>query len=151
VGRPACEHPKRPVTGFGCLRSEVSGERLWGLFAARFGTARRFFANHIVLNYCPLAFLDDGGRNRTPDKLPASEKAALFAACDRHLRAAVSILQPKWLVGVGEFAANRAEQLCAGSALRLGRILHPSPACPAANRGWKAHVTRQLKTLGVWD
>ena len=26
------EHPKRPVTGFDCTRSEVSGERFWGFF-----------------------------------------------------------------------------------------------------------------------
>src|SRR5213596_435276 len=37
VGKPLREHPRRPVTGFGCARSEVSGQRLWGLFAERFG------------------------------------------------------------------------------------------------------------------
>src|ERR1700691_5071380 len=36
IGRPAHEHPKRPVLGFDCARSEVSGQRLWGLFARRF-------------------------------------------------------------------------------------------------------------------
>src|SRR5688500_13713287 len=30
VTRPAREHPKRPVLGFDCPRSEVSGTRLWG-------------------------------------------------------------------------------------------------------------------------
>ncbi len=29
VGKPAREHPKRPVTGFSCSRSEVSGRRVW--------------------------------------------------------------------------------------------------------------------------
>src|SRR5204863_5655040 len=82
IGKPECEHPRRPVTGFGCLRSEVSGKRLWGLFAERFGSARKFSADHIVLNYCPLAFVETTGRNRTPDKLPRHERAPLFAACD---------------------------------------------------------------------
>jgi single-strand selective monofunctional uracil DNA glycosylase len=139
------------VTGFACARSEVSGRRLWGLFAERFATPKRFFAEHIVMNYCPLAFLESSGRNRTPDKLPPSEKAALFAACDRHLQAIVAALQPEWLIGVGAFAVKRAEQVFPGGPLRLGQILHPSPASPAANRDWKGLATRQLEKLGVWS
>ncbi len=150
VGRPAREHPRRQVSGFACSRSEVSGRRLWGLFAEQFETPKAFFAKHIVMNYCPLAFLEGRGRNRTPDKLPASEKAALFAACDRHLRAIATALRPQWLVGVGDFAARRAELVFQGSALKVGRILHPSPASPAANRNWQAVAARQLRDLGVW-
>jgi single-strand selective monofunctional uracil DNA glycosylase len=151
VGKPEREHPRRPVTGFGCDRSEVSGRRLWGLFAGRFGTPQRFFSEHIVMNYCPLAFVESSGRNRTPDKLQATEKAALFAACDRHLRAIVAALQPEWLIGVGDFAVKRAEQVFLSGPLKLGRILHPSPASPAANRDWNGLATRQLEELGVWS
>ena len=150
VGKPEREHPRRPVAGFACARSEVSGRRLWGLFAERFGTPEQFFAEHLVMNYCPLAFLEDGGRNCTPDKLPACEKAALFAACDRHLQAIVAALQPEWLIGVGDFATKRTEYLFPDGPLKIGRILHPSPASPAANRDWKGLVTRQLEQLGVW-
>src|SRR3569623_1609944 len=39
VGKPPHEHPKRPIVGFDCTQSEVSGRRLWGLFAERFGNA----------------------------------------------------------------------------------------------------------------
>ena len=39
IGKPVPEHPKRPIEGFRCLRSEVSGRRLWGLFAERFENA----------------------------------------------------------------------------------------------------------------
>jgi single-strand selective monofunctional uracil DNA glycosylase len=150
IGKPAHEHPRRPVTGFACERSEVSGRRLWGLFAERFLTPERFFEGHIVLNYCPLALMESGGRNHTPDKLPAAEKAALFAACDRHLRAAVAALEPEWIIGIGDFAAKRAAQVFESSPLKLGRILHPSPASPAANRNWKGSATQQLEALGVW-
>ena len=150
VGKPEREHPRRLIAGFGCARSEVSGRRLWSLFAERFGTPRRFFAEHLVMNYCPLVFLERSGRNRTPDKLPAAEKAALFTACDRHLRAVVVAMQPEWLIGVGEFATKRAEELFPDSPLKRGRILHPSPASPAANRDWPGVVTRQLEQLGVW-
>jgi single-strand selective monofunctional uracil DNA glycosylase len=151
VRKPEREHPRRPVAGFACARSEVSGRRLWGLFADRFLTPERFFAGQIVMNYCPLAFLESTGRNRTPDKLPASEKVPLFAACDRHLQAIVVALHPEWLIGIGGFAANRAEQVFQDRPLKIGSILHPSPASPAANRNWKALATHQLKTLGVWD
>jgi single-strand selective monofunctional uracil DNA glycosylase len=151
VGKPVAEHPRRPVTGFACGRSEVSGQRLWSLFAERYRTPRRFFAEHLVVNYCPLAFIESSGRNRTPDKLPASERARLFAACDRHLRAMLAALQPEWLIGIGDFAMKRAQGIGANGAVRLGRILHPSPANPAANRNWHAAVTRQLQQLGVWD
>jgi single-strand selective monofunctional uracil DNA glycosylase len=150
VGKPRREHPRRPITGFACTRSEVSGRRLWGVFAARFRTPERFFAEHIVMNYCPLAFVETSGRNRTPDKLPAGERAALFAACDAHLRALMATLRPEWLIAVGDFAFKRAVLAFPNGAPRLGRILHPSPASPAANRDWAAVVTRQLEELGVW-
>ena len=149
VGRPPREHPKRPVQGFDCPRQEVSGQRLWGAVQARFGSAERFFAHHYVANYCPLLFLEAGGRNRTPDKLAARERAPLFAACDRHLVRVVRALAPEWVIGIGGFAEERAREALAGSPLRIGRILHPSPANPRAQRGWDARVARELEALGV--
>jgi single-strand selective monofunctional uracil DNA glycosylase len=150
VEKPAIENPKRPIEGFACARSEVSGRRLGGLFAQRFGTAEAFFAEHFVANYCPLAFFDHG-RNLTPDKLPASETAPLEAACDAHLRALVEALEPEWLIGVGGFAEARAAEALAGMEVKIGRVLHPSPASPAANRGWAEAAERQLRALGLWD
>ena len=150
VGQPQNPHPKRPVEGFACPRSEVSGRRLWGLFAQRFGTAEKFFADHFVTNYCPLAFMDEGGRNLTPDKFPAAETERLFAACDAHLREVIAILRPEWLIGIGDFAEKRARAAVDASAVRFGRILHPSPASPAANRDWAGAATRQLEALGIW-
>ncbi|MBS0553639.1 MAG: single-stranded DNA-binding protein, partial [Proteobacteria bacterium] len=143
----------RPVQGFDCPRSEVSGQRLWGLFRDRFGTPEAFFAEHFVSNYCPLAFFEDG-RNLTPDKLPAAEQRPLLAACDAHLRAVVHALQPEWVIGIGAWAEKRAAEALADTpaaqSLRFGRVLHPSPASPAANRGWAEAATRQLTELGVW-
>ena len=150
VTRPEREHPKRPIEGFECTRSEVSGRRLWGLFAARYPSADAFFEDHFVANYCPLMFLEESGRNRTPDKLARGEREALFDACDRHLRRVVDSLQPDWVIGVGGFAAGRAQEALAGSGPRVAKILHPSPASPAANRGWAEAVTRQMQALGVW-
>ncbi|HXT38844.1 MAG TPA: single-stranded DNA-binding protein, partial [Candidatus Angelobacter sp.] len=126
-------------------------KRLWGLFAGRFKCAEQFFADHFVLNYCPLAFIDKEGRNLTPDKLLTSEQAMpLFLACDRHLTKVVEILKPEWLIGVGDFAERRARLVFADTTLKMGRILHPSPANPAANRDWAGIATRQLEAAGVW-
>ena len=148
---PDAQHPKRPIEGFGCRRSEVSGRRLWGLFAARFGDAETFFKDHYVLNYCPLAFLSESGANITPDHLPVVEREPLEAACDRHLRAVIKALSPKWVIGIGGFAAERARRVVGEEGFpRVGQVLHPSPASPAANRGWAEAATRQLETLGVW-
>jgi len=151
VGRPEHEHPRRAVTGFACGRSEVSGQRLWGLFAERFGRPENFFAHHLVMNYCPLAFLEITGRNRTPDKLAPGEKSELFSACDEHLRDIVTALQPEWLVGIGDFALRRAQAVFPKGTPKLSRILHPSPASPAANRNWAAAATKQMKEIGIWS
>lgn len=150
VARPDPEHPKRPVLGLACPKSEVSGRRLWGLFRERHGRPEAFFEEHFVANYCPLVFMSASGANLTPDKLPAVETAPLEAACDAHLRRMVDELEPEWLVGVGGFAADRAAEALQGRPVRMARILHPSPASPAANRGWAEAATRQLREAGVW-
>lgn len=144
------QNPKRPIEGFACTRSEVSGRRLWGLFAKRYGSADDFFAEHFVANYCPLAFFD-GGRNLTPDKLPVAEQSPLLEACDAHLRALVKIQDPEWLIGVGAWAEARARIALKGVDLKFGRVLHPSPASPAANRGWAEAASKQLLAQGVWS
>jgi single-strand selective monofunctional uracil DNA glycosylase len=152
VGKPAREHPKRPVEGFACQRSEVSGRRLWGLFAERFGSAEAFFKDHFVLNYCPLVWMSASGANITPDKLPAAEMAPVEEACLKHLGEVIALLRPDFLIGVGGFAEERlrrAADAC-GSTARIGRVLHPSPASPAANRGWADAASKQLAALGVW-
>ncbi len=151
ISKPARENPVRPIEGWACPRSEVSGRRLWGLFAQRFGQAENFFAEHFVANYCPLAFFA-GARNVTPDKLPTSEAAPLFAACNAHLAEVVRVCGAEWVIGIGAFAEARArDALSDAPGIRFGRILHPSPASPAANRGWAEQATKQMQALGLWD
>jgi single-strand selective monofunctional uracil DNA glycosylase len=149
VRKPAHEHPKRPILGLSCTRSEVSGARLWGWARERFGTPARFFRRFVVLNYCPLAFMEGSGKNRTPDKLPAAEREPLLAACDRALRRAVDYYQPRWVIGVGAFAEGRARAALGETDVGVARILHPSPASPIANRGWAERAEAELRALGV--
>ena len=149
VETPAVMHPKRPVQGFGCTRSEVSGKRLWGWAKETFGTPDRFFSRFFVTNYCPLLFVEVGGRNRTPDKLPAHEREPLLDACDRALFRTVRHLAPRCVLGVGKFAENRARIALENVEVTVGGITHPSPANPRANRGWQARVTEEFRALGI--
>ncbi|HBA84542.1 MAG TPA: single-stranded DNA-binding protein [Verrucomicrobia bacterium] len=150
ISKPAKEHPKRPIEGFDCPRSEVSGRRLWGLFAERFGAPENFFKDHFVMNYCPLIFMSESGGNLTPDKLRAQEAKPLFDASDEHLQAVADILQPEWVVGVGAFAEERLQNGL-GDKVKIGKVLHPSPSSPAANRGWAPLATKQLIAQGIWS
>jgi single-strand selective monofunctional uracil DNA glycosylase len=151
VLQPHTANPFRPVEGFACTRSEISGQRLWALFSQRHSRAEDFFADHFVLNYCPLAFFDNS-RNVTPDKLSKAETMPLYAACNAHLKACVDALEPDWVIGIGKFAETqaRAALSLARPTLKIGTILHPSPASPMANRGWAPQAAAQLSALGIW-
>jgi single-strand selective monofunctional uracil DNA glycosylase len=149
VDKPAVEHPKRPILGYDCTRSEISGSRVWGWAQQTFGTPERFFERFVIANYCPLVFMEESGRNLTPDKLPKQERDPLFAACDANLRHLVEMWRPQWVVGIGVFAEGRAKEALAGIDVRIGRILHPSPASPLANAGWGEAVAEELRELGI--
>ncbi|MBI3549147.1 MAG: single-stranded DNA-binding protein [Elusimicrobia bacterium] len=149
VNKPKREHPKRPVQGLACPRREVSGARLWGWARDSFRTPERFFEKFFVINYCPLMFMEESGRNLTPDKLPAGERAPLESACDRALRELASYYKPRMIIGVGNFAADRAREALSGVDVGIHSLLHPSPANPQANKGWAAAADRTFRTLGV--
>lgn len=152
VGKPAEEHPKRPVTGFQCERSEVSGRRLWGLFSQKYPRAEQFFESHFVANYCPLVWMKDTGANLTPDKLPKAALEPVEEHCQTHLRKLIELLEPQYLIGVGAYAETKLSEAAAqvGTRAGLGRILHPSPASPAANRDFSGTAERQLTELRIW-
>lgn len=147
--KPPCEHPKRPILGLDCRRSEVSGSRLWGWAKRRYGTPDSFFATCFVHNYCPLAFMEESGRNFTPDKLPRAEREPLLDACDEALSRAAKALQPEYCIGIGNFAESRLRTALPNFTGTIGRIPHPSPASPAANRGWEEAVDAALSGLGL--
>ncbi|MFO7715766.1 uracil-DNA glycosylase family protein [Desulfosarcina sp.] len=149
VAQPTDPHPKRPVSGYSCARGEVSGRRLWGWAKQRFGYPEAFFERFFVVNYCPLIFMESSGRNRTPDKLPGIEKQGLFRICDQALRQSIEILRPQWVIGIGGFAEKRARDALSGWRVDIGRISHPSPANPKANRGWASLVESELMTMGI--
>ena len=149
VGQPPVVHPKRPIEGFACPRSEVSGRRLWEWARARYRTPQRFSRSFLLTNYCPLVFMEESGRNRTPDKLPSSERERLFEICDEALRRLVAWCRPQRVIGIGAFARERARAALGDEGPAIGTILHPSPASPAANSGWARQAEQQLRALGI--
>ena len=122
---------------------------MWGAIAQHYGDPPNFFAEHFIANYCPLIFMEAGGRNITPDKLPQKERDPLFEACDAFLLRLTRILEPQWVVGVGRFAAIRASEVLREKSVLVGQILHPSPANPRANRDWQGEVRQQLNNQGI--
>ena len=149
VCAPDSQHPKRPILGFEGKRSEVSGTRIWGWAAHRFKHPEDFFRHFFVWNYCPLAFLEESGRNRTPDKLPRKERDQLFDACDAALKDLVEQLGFRQVLGVGRFAGQRAKVALAAQGIRVGDAPHPSPASPAANRDWAGSFEQALAENGI--
>ncbi len=151
VGTPECIHEKRPVHGFECGRSEASGKRLWGWAADTFTSPEKFFSRFFVINYCPLIFYDENGKNLTPDKLPNGMVERLHQACDKALREDIETLSPRHVVGVGKFAEGRIQKALGNMAeqYKIGRITHPSPANPRANRGWAEIVNREFREMGI--
>lgn len=150
IGCPPATHPKRPIQGFNCPRSEVSGRRLWGLFEELYGTAEAFFAHSYVANYCPLIWMSESGANITPTQLPKEQMQQIDAACQRHLVRLIDILQPRYLIGVGAYALKQlqiAAKTLPNRSFTLGTILHPSPASPVANKNWPALPMQQLREL----
>ncbi len=149
IGKPRHEHPQRPVLGWNNTRREVSGKRLWGWAKARFRKPESFFQRFFVINYCPLLFLNERGQNLTPDKLPVRDRESLSNACDKALQHYVDYFRPQWIIGIGGYAETSAKRALAGIPIRIGRIPHPSPANPAANRGWEKATEQAFSDLGI--
>lgn len=109
VGKPAVEHPDRPIHGLSCERKEVSGTRFWGLFKDISGSPENFFRNCYVHNYCPLCFMRKSGKNITPPELKGTVKTQLQEMCDQALQQVMELLQVEWVLGVGKYGADRAK------------------------------------------
>ena len=143
IGKPKKEHPKRTIEGFSCPRSEVSGRRIWHWAKNNFHTADQFFENYFIWNLCPTAFLESSGRNRTPDKLPSELRDRLVKNGIETISELIRLLKPKKIVGIGRWSADVLSRSFSEK-LKVHFLLHPSPASPAANRGWEKAAIKQL-------
>jgi single-strand selective monofunctional uracil DNA glycosylase len=127
IGKPEKECPQRPVLGFACTRSEVSGDRFWNLLKKLCGTPDAFFKNSFVYNYCPLALLKSDGGNLTPRDI--KDTKLLEEICDKYYFKIIQLLQPEIIVGIGEYAEKRSLATLKGKgcAIKVIRLPHPSP------------------------
>lgn len=150
-------HPDRPVRGFESQRREESGTTLWGWARDRFGTPERFFQRYFVTNYCPLLMFDARGKNVTPSdfRKGTAQYAALLEACDRHLLEVLRILRPRFAIGIGQFARDRAHAVVRAAKLpvEVGCITHPSPQTRGrwGPGGWGALVESELAAIGALE
>ncbi len=149
VDKPKNEHLKRPVMGFSCHRREISGSRLWGWAKERFSTPNHFFQRFFVYNYCPLCFMEESGRNHTPDKIRVDERQPLVEYCNQALQKMVDYYQPKYVIGIGGFAEKQAKQCLEAKSIVISKIPHPSPANPVANRGWDKAAEKAFAEIGI--
>lgn len=89
---PHNQHPSRPVLGFNCTRSEVSGRRFWALAKEiSKNDPTVFFKNSFVYNYYPLGLLTKTAKNLTPSDLKVRFKLYCFSFID-YILEAVSFL-----------------------------------------------------------
>jgi single-strand selective monofunctional uracil DNA glycosylase len=151
VTKPEPEHPRRRVEGLGLAREEVSGARLWGWVEDTWGKPEAFFERFFVYNFCPLCFLADSGRNVTPDRLALPERQPLLELCGQALADTVRTLGAQRVIGVGAWAESQCRAALERAELdvNVGRVLHPSPASPKANRGWSQAATAELRAQGI--
>lgn len=155
IKRPSLEHPKRPIRGWAEPREEESGARLWGLARREFKTPQAFFKDHLILNYCPIGFIDGEGKNVTPDKLPEDVRIPMEKICDDLFSFLIDTYQVQTVLGVGRYAEKQAQkQLANHPSLRVEYVPHPSPLNPQAYALWikeEGEAMRvQLKGKGIW-
>ncbi len=150
---PTC-HPKRPIEGLKCSRSEVSGRRLWTLIQNRFPVSSLFPDSVAIMNYCPVVFVDKGptGKNIIPEKIEKNAREKLEQICDNYLDQMISIINPRNVIGIGQYAKKKLESSISRleSDIYVTSILHPSPANPQANRGWEPIVKKTLVDEHIW-
>lgn len=154
VYKPTNEHPKRPIEGFSCSRSEVSGTRLWGLIKTlSHNNPSQFFETCYVHNYCPLSFMSITGKNVTPPMFRACVRREFHDVCDRALLQMIELLQVEVVIAVGKYVEGRTNEALKQFSkwkVNVFSIMHPSPINPAANKGkWEELALKQLKEHNV--
>ena len=140
------------ILGFNSTRREVSGERFWRFVESKWQTADNFFQNCFVQNYCPLVFTTETGKNVTPAELRSDCKKVVMSHCDSALLRTLSLLQTTQVVAVGRFVYDRVNKALKQHDLKinLSFLMHPSPANPAANRGWERVAELSLSKLNIF-
>lgn len=148
ISKPKREHPNRKVEGLNIKRSEISGLRLWDLVKSYYPNPKDMRGNIYIANYCPLLFISSvkTAKNITPNKLKKEIRELIDSICDKYLFDTIDLLNCEKLIGIGKYAEKKLKN----DSIPYFSILHPSPASPLANKGWKEKVLSQLEENGVY-
>ena len=143
VGHPANESPLRPIVGMDIRRDEASGKAVWTM-ASHYGSRDEFLSRCTVLNYCPLLFLDEKGRNFTPDCLQRDFRSKIEDLCTASLSSILAILSPSSVIALGRFAEGKAKACTSASVYYFP---HPSPLNPSSYSFWKEKALEELRRI----
>uniref|UniRef100_A0A1B6BY14 Uracil-DNA glycosylase-like domain-containing protein n=1 Tax=Clastoptera arizonana TaxID=38151 RepID=A0A1B6BY14_9HEMI len=140
IEKPVKQHPSRPVSGFKCPRSEVSGKRFWE-FAKRISLNNplKFFRNALIYNYFPFGLLTKTGKNITPGDFKQSQQKSIHLACDEALVKILHHTQIKFIIAIGRFSERRALSVLKKfsiSNIKVIFIPHPSPRNIGSRQNW---------------
>ena len=80
------------------------------------------------------------------------DKKKVFELCDMALFRILSLLQAKDIVTVGRAVHERLIKIREKFSLEINIhfLMHPSPANPAANKGWSEIADRSLSDLNIF-
>eukprot|EP01023_Acetabularia_acetabulum_P031317 TRINITY_DN29446_c0_g1_i1.p1 TRINITY_DN29446_c0_g1~~TRINITY_DN29446_c0_g1_i1.p1 ORF type:complete len:252 (+),score=22.23 TRINITY_DN29446_c0_g1_i1:130-885(+) len=151
---PVKQHNIRKIVGYEIKRSEVSGQRFWGLIQTKFGHPDKFFNedSNFVVNLCPLAFLSETGKNVTPEEISIQEKDKIIVVCMAYFKQIVKFLQIQNIVCIGNFVCKEVKKsLTQDGYYNIVYMQHPSPRVQPQELQWRDVVTKQLEDAGVWQ
>ncbi|KAJ2944781.1 hypothetical protein O0L34_g1671 [Tuta absoluta] len=152
VDKPPHEIPARPVKGFDCTRTEVSGKRFWGLFKDICRTPEKFFETSFIYNYMPVQWMKSNGCNLTPGDFKTSEMEELFNICDPVFIKVLELYEVRTVVAIGKFCETRAQKATqkylSGSSIEVLYLPHPSPRA-VNNNNWNQKAMDILKKLDL--
>ena len=84
--------------------------------------------------------------------LRSSDKKKVFELCDKSLFKIISSLHVTEVVTIGKIVHERLIKLKEkyGLDINIHYLMHPSPANPAANKGWAEIAERTLSKLNIF-
>ncbi|XP_013171163.1 PREDICTED: single-strand selective monofunctional uracil DNA glycosylase [Papilio xuthus] len=150
VGKPPKELETRPVRGFECTRTEISGKRFWGLLKEICGTPEKFFESSFVYNYLNQQWMKTNGCNLTPGDFKVTEMKALYEICDPIFIKVLELYNVQTIIAVGKFCETRAHKAIEaylpskGKTIKVLYLPHPSPRT-VNNNNWDEKALEYLE------
>ncbi|XP_045502500.1 single-strand selective monofunctional uracil DNA glycosylase [Colias croceus] len=148
VQKPLNENEARPVNGFKCTRTEISGKRFWGLFNKLCGVPENFFKTSFVYNYINQQWMNSKGCNITPADFKVSDMEPLYSMGDCVLADVLRLYEVETIVAIGRFCLTRAQKTISQYALqniKVVYLMHPSPRV-VNNGNWEQRAIECLRS-----